>query len=90
LFADDTSIIFSNYDITDYATEFIATFGTINLWFTINSLSVNLNETNYVHFTGKSNTKFDININIDDIQINNICNTKFLESTIDNILSWKQ
>jgi len=38
LFAGDTSIIFSNSDITDYATEFIATFGTVNLWFTINSL----------------------------------------------------
>jgi hypothetical protein len=66
-FADDTSIIFSKSDITDYATEFRVTFGNINLWFTINSLSLNLNKTNYVNFTGKSNTKFDININIKDI-----------------------
>ena len=86
MFADDTSIMFSNSDITDYATEFIATFGTINLWFTINSLSINLNKTNCVHFTGKSNTKFDIKIkNIEDIQFNNICNIKFLGSTTDNM-----
>jgi hypothetical protein len=31
-----------------------------------------------MHFTGKSNTKFDINIDIEDIQINNICNINFL------------
>jgi hypothetical protein len=31
LLVDDTSIIFSNSDITDYATEYIATSGTINL-----------------------------------------------------------
>ena len=40
----------------------------------INSLSLNLNKTNYVHFTAKSNTKFYININFEDIQINNIYN----------------
>jgi hypothetical protein len=83
LFADDTCIILSNSDITDYTTEFTETFGNINLWFTINSLSLNLNKTNYVHFTGKPITKIDININIKDIQINKVYNIKFLGSTID-------
>jgi len=90
LFADDTSIVFSNSDITDYATEFTVTYGNINLWFTISSLSLNLNKTNYVHFTGKPITKIDININIEDIQINNMYNIKFLGSTIDNTLLWKK
>ena len=90
MFADDTSIIFSNSDFTDYATEFIAAFDKINLWFTINSLSLNLNKNNYVHFTAKSNTKINININFEDIQINNIYNIKFFGLTTDNTLSWKK
>jgi len=90
LFTDDTSIIFSNSNSTDYATEFIVTFDKINLWFTINSLSLNLYKTNYVHFTAKSNTNIDINIKFKDIQINNIYNIKFPGLTTDNTASWKK
>jgi hypothetical protein len=72
LFTDNTSIIFFNSNSTNYATEFIAPFGKINIWFAINSLSLNLNKTDYVHFTAKSNTKIDGNINFEDVQINNI------------------
>ena len=50
LFADDTCIIFFNSDSTDYATEFIIT-SEKKTWFAINSLSLNINKTNYVHFT---------------------------------------
>ena len=84
MFADDTRIILSNSDSTDHATEFIVTFDKINLLFAINSLSLNLNKTNYVDFTAKSNTKIDINISFEDIQIKNIYNKKFLGLTIDN------
>ena len=52
LYADDTSIIFSNSNSTDYVT-FIVTFDKMNLRFTINSLSFNLFKCNYVHFTTK-------------------------------------
>jgi len=87
LFADDTSIKFSNSDSTDHAKEFIMTFDKINLWFAINSLSLNLNKTNFVHFTAKSNTKLDINVYFEYIQLNNIYNIKFLGLIIDNTLS---
>ena len=43
-----------------------------------------------MHFTAKSNTKLDINIYFEYIQLNNIYNIKFLELTIDNTLSWKK
>jgi hypothetical protein len=58
-FTDNSSIIFFNSSSTDYATEFIATFVKLNLQFAINSLSLNLKEINYVHFTEISNTKID-------------------------------
>jgi hypothetical protein len=90
LFAEDSSIIFSISDSTDYAKEFTATFDKIHVWFTINSLSLNLNKTNYVHFTAKTNTEIDININFKNIQINNTYNIKFLGWTIYNTLSWNK
>jgi hypothetical protein len=81
LFANNTSIIFS--DSPDYATELIVTFDTINIWFTINSSSLNLNKTNYIQFTAKTNTKIHICINFEDIHINNIYNIKFPGLTIE-------
>jgi hypothetical protein len=63
LFSDNTSSIFSNSDSTDYAIEFILTFDKRNLWCAISTRSLNLNKTNYVHFTAKTNTKIDINVN---------------------------
>ena len=87
---DNSSIIFSNSDSTDYAIEFIVTFDKINLWCAINSLSLNLNKTNCVHFTAKTNMKIDINVNFEDIQINNIYNIKFFGLTVGSTLSWKK
>jgi hypothetical protein len=39
------------YFLPDYATEFIVTFDKIHLRFAINSLLLNFNKINYVHFT---------------------------------------
>ena len=41
-----------------------------------------------MHFTAITNTKIDININFEDMEINNICNIKFLGLTVDNAVSW--
>jgi len=43
-----------------------------------------------MRFTAKWNTKIDISIRFEDIQINNIYNVKYLASPIDNTLSWKK
>jgi hypothetical protein len=43
-----------------------------------------------VHFTAKTNTKIDINVNFEDIQISNIYNIKFRGLTVDSTLSWKK
>ena len=90
MISDNTSIIFSSSDSTDYAIEFIVTFDRINLWCAISSWSLNLNKTNYVHFTAKTNTKIDINTNFEYIQMNNIYNIKFFGLTVDNIISLEE
>ena len=78
-----------NSDSTEHVTVLKTIMVKINEWFTINSLSLNFNKTNYVHFSTKLNTKTDININYEDLQTNNTYNTKFLGLIIDNTLSWK-
>jgi hypothetical protein len=64
LFSDNTSNIFCNSDSTDYAIEFIMTFDKRNLRCAISTRSLNVNKSNYVHFTAKTNTKIDINVNL--------------------------
>jgi hypothetical protein len=64
----------------------LQTFDKIHSWSAVSSVLLNLNNTHYVHFTAKSNTKIEININFEDIQINNTYNIKFLGLTIDKNL----
>jgi hypothetical protein len=61
----------------------------INKWFVVNSLSLNFNKTNYMHFSSISSIKSNINVNYEDIQINSTCNIKFLGLIINSSLSWK-
>ena len=57
LYADDTSILCFNSDSTEHVTVLKTILVIINEWFTINSLSLNFNKTNYVRFSTKLNTK---------------------------------
>jgi hypothetical protein len=74
LYADDTSILHSNYDMVEHVKVVKTILDKINKWFMVNALSLNLNKTNYMDFSSKSN----INVNYGDVQINSTCNIKFL------------
>jgi hypothetical protein len=93
LYADDISILCQNSDLVEHVTVLKVILDKIHKWFVINSLSLNLNKTNYVHYSSKSITKFNTNVNYKDVQINNTLNTinytKFLRLITDNTLSWK-
>jgi hypothetical protein len=66
LYADDT-ILCSNLDPVEHEATLKIILTKINDWFISNTLSLNLNKTNYVHFSAKSNTNINININYGDI-----------------------
>jgi hypothetical protein len=53
LFADDTSVLISNYNLFDYKNE-IKTFDNLNEWFKNNLLSLNLSKMHIVNFTTKN------------------------------------
>jgi hypothetical protein len=87
LFADDTNILCFNSNSNDLAIALKEILDLINVWFSINSLTLNLNKTNCVQILPKPNTPTNININYEDIQINNTCSIKYLGLIIDSTLS---
>jgi hypothetical protein len=72
LFADDTNIIFTHPDLTEFKEEINIVFEKLIKWFQINLLSLNLNKTYYMQFMSKTNYAVDINIHYKTIQINNV------------------
>ena len=50
LFADDTTIVCSKYDLKELCTEVSNELSKVNDWFNINKLSLNLNNTNFMLF----------------------------------------
>jgi hypothetical protein len=86
-FTDDTNILFAHYNLTDFNKNIHIFFATLNKWFTANQLSLNFNNTNYVHFTTKGNMVVNIKIGFKNNLITNSSYRKFLGVTMGNILS---
>jgi len=57
LFADDTSIIFTHPNHTEFENEFNKLFSNITRWFQTNSLSLNFNKTHFMDFQTSSSSK---------------------------------
>jgi hypothetical protein len=89
LFADDTSIIITSPNPTDFNNKVNKVLQDINVWFATNLLSLNLEKTQFMQFITKSNSLIDINIMLGNKKIVNVHNTKFLGLILDNALSWK-
>jgi hypothetical protein len=89
LYADDTSLLCSKFNFTELITTLKAILLKINEWFSLNSLTLNLNKTNCLYFAKKLNLLNNLNITYRDTQIHNTGNVKFLGRIIDSTLSWK-
>ena len=64
-------------------------------WFKANKLSLNVQKTNFMIFGYKkmptnTNSSMNFNIHIDNVNITEVENTKFLGTIIDRKLSWQQ
>jgi hypothetical protein len=89
IFADDTNIIITHSNLTDFKEEINIVLQKISNWFQNNLLLLNFNKTYYMHFTTKSKLAVDIHISHKVNPIINIHNTNFLGLTLDTTLSWK-
>jgi hypothetical protein len=69
LFVDDTSVIITNSNPTDFQKDI---FEHLNIWFTLNLLSFNLDKTIFIHFKTKNTHGFDIKVEYDNRFIANI------------------
>jgi hypothetical protein len=88
MFADDTSILFAQSNLTDLNKNVHNVFETLNKWFGANQLSLNFKKTHDIHFATKRNTSTDFKISYNNSFITSISCTKFLGVTMDKTLSW--
>jgi hypothetical protein len=89
LFADDTSLIFSNPNYLDFKTAINNVFSQLNKWFDDNLLLLNYKKTQYVHFTVNGTVLHDAPIGYNNNFISNSTSTKFFGVIIEITLSWK-
>jgi hypothetical protein len=88
LFADDTSIIVKSSNSKDFQTNMVTAFDSINKWFKVNSLSINVEKTHYIQFKIKNKPTFDINIICDNNLITPVPNIKFLGTYLQDSINW--
>jgi hypothetical protein len=89
LYVDNTSIIITSLNSTDFTNSANNIFQDINKWFTTNLLSLNADKTQYTQFATKSSSLIDLHAMYKNKEIANTSNTKFLRLTSDNAFSWK-
>jgi hypothetical protein len=82
LFADDTNIIFTHPNPTEFEEDINKLFEKIIIWFQINLLSLNLNKTYYTQLLSKTNYAVNMNISHKSNQISNVCHKNFFRSDV--------
>ena len=71
LFANDTSLIVTYLNHTDFSKEISYAFNQLNKWFAANLLSLNLKKTQYVEFRTKNTYANEISIGYNNTFISN-------------------
>jgi hypothetical protein len=89
IFADDTNIIFTNSNLTDFKDEINIIIEKISKWFQTNLLMLNFNKTHYIQFMAKPKLAVDTHISYKANLLNNTYSTNCLGLTLDSTLSWK-
>jgi hypothetical protein len=89
LFADDTSILFTNSNLTNYNKDIYTVFKFVNKCFKGNFLSLNFEKTHYIHVTTKNNLTINMKICCDNNLIPSVLHPKFLGINIVSTLYWR-
>ena len=89
LFADDTNILCTGDNFHTLCKTVCIELDKLNKWFSLNKLSLNVFKTNYMIFCNKK-VPDNVNISINNIEIEQVFDTKFLGVVIDHNFSWKE
>ena len=88
LFADDTNLFLSNPSLEILIKTVNLELNKLATWFRANKLSLNVNKTNFILF-GHKRYPVNIIVQIDDVPLLQVTNTKFLGVIVDSKLTWK-
>ena len=88
LFADDTNLFATGYNLNDVVSEINKEIANIYAWVKANKLSLNIDKTNFMLFTPKCVPRSINGIFIDGNKIMEVTETKFLGVIIDCKLNW--
>jgi hypothetical protein len=91
LFADDTNFLYSNQNFNALIQEINLSLRNISNWFANNELSLNIEKTNFLlfHSQGQNIAHLDFTIKINNEQISQQNNLKFLGIDLDSNMNWK-
>jgi hypothetical protein len=90
LFADDTSLLITDSNKSDFNTNINQSLHNIISWFNNNLLVLNFSKTHYVEFRTKNYYEIKTKVTYNHINILNSTETKFWGLIIDKTLSWNQ
>jgi hypothetical protein len=92
LFADDTNLFCSDYNIKDLVSTVNCELSKLCEWFRTNRLSLNIKKTNYILFGSKRKpgSSEDLKVCLDGAQIVRVEHTKFLGIFVDEKLNWQK
>jgi len=89
LFANDTHLIITDPNLTDFINNIHTTIKNINVLFNTNLLSLKLDKTNFTHVITISSFHIDGDVSYDNKLISNTSTLKFLGLVTDDKLTWK-
>ena len=89
MFADDTNGFVIGKDLYNMQQEINKELHVISEWLKTNKLSLNVDKTHFMVFSGKKKISYAISIMIDGKHIERVAHTKFLGVIIDENLTWK-
>ena len=90
LFADDTDMFFTGKNLQTMTTVINEELAQIQEWLYCNKLSLNVLKTHYMIFTSRNKCMNDVDIRINNVKIERVYATTFLDVQIDAQLTWKK
>jgi len=88
-FADDTSVVITDTNSTNFLSNSREIFSHLNKWYSANLLKLNYDKTNFLHFTTKNSLILDMKFEYNNKAIYIKLDTKFLWTIMDSTLQWK-
>ena len=89
MFADDTSLLGHNKNVSHLQKQINDDLQVISGWLQVNKLSLNVSKSHFMLFTRKLSIHDNLEITIDNIKISRVTNLRFLGVTMDDKLTWK-